>query len=644
MLKVIQKADMRKVKINGGFWKEKQNLIKDVTIPYIWRALNDEIEGVARSGAVRNFKIAAGECRGTFYGLVSQDSDLFKWIEAASYALFMENSKELEMLLDRVAELLQKAQQKDGYLNSYYILNGLSHRWDYLKESCQLYCAGHFIEAAVTHYYATGKKNMLDIACRYADCIDRSFGRANGKIRGYDGHAEIELALFRLYECTGESRYRKLGEFFVEERGQKPFFFGEERTNGNIRENLVYELQEEDFSHSQSHLPIRQQKEAKGHAVKAMYFYSAAADEARIEKDESLIRVLENLWQDVTQRKMYLTGAIGSREYGESFSGAYDLPLDLMYGETCASIGLIFWAWRMMLLEEDSRYADVIETALYNGVLCGISQSGDKFFYTNVLEAKPDKYAMRPEYSHIVKERQPWFACPCCPPNIARIILSLQAYIYTFSEDQLCIHQYVNSEIKENGWQCSQTTEYPYEGKVILKLKSERDGAVKLRIPGWCNAYSVQVDGKSCQGEIQQGYLSVFIERGREHEIILYLELKPQKIYAAADAESMQGKAAVMCGPLVYCAEEIDNRMLSRMCLKRNGYLKTDGTAILAEGLFYRNEMNGLYGKQPFRFQSCEIRMIPYFQWNNRGIGSMKTFLTERQEIDRNGYRGEDCG
>ena len=627
---MIERADFRNVSISGGFWKEKQELIKRVTIPYIWRALNDDIDGIVRSGAVNNFKIAAGKKRGDFFGLVSQDSDLFKWMEAAAYALVLEDSKEIEENLEQAVMLLEDAQQKDGYLNSYYILNGLSQRWSYLKESCQLYCAGHLIEAAVAHYEVSGKRNLLDIACRYADCIDRSFGKEKGKIRGYDGHAEVELALFKLYECTGEERYRKLGMFFVEERGQKPFFFEMEKRNQKIQENLVYELQEADFSHSQSHLPIRRQKEAKGHAVKAMYFYSAAADMARLEQDEELYRSLRELWEDVTQRKMYLTGAIGSRECGESFSYAYDLPLDLMYGETCASVGLLLWAGRMMLLKEDSCYADVMETALYNGILCGISQSVDRFFYTNVLEMDPEKCGLRPEYAHVMKERQPWFACPCCPANIARTILSVQNYIYTFSDEQLCIHQYMCSDLKENGWQCSQRTDYPYDGEIFIKVQSERDSAVKLRIPGWCEKYMVQKNGEYYSVQREKGYVKIFVEKGSVHEITLRLCMKPEKIYAKAEAESMQGKAAVICGPLVYCAEETDNPLLSRCCLKQGGYLKKEQNAILAEGSSYRNEMDGLYGKQRFSLQSCEIRMIPYFQWNNRGAGRIKTFFEER--------------
>lgn len=615
--------------ITTGFWKEKQDLIRKVTIPYIWKALNDDIAGIAKSGAVQNFEVAAGRKKGNFFGLVSQDSDLFKWIEAASYALTGTKDEELDTILDELAVLLGDAQQKDGYLNTYYILNGLQNSWSYLKESCQLYCAGHFLEAAVTHYEMTGKRNLLDIACRYADCIERNFGKEDGKIEGYDGHAEIELALYRLYECTGEERYRKLANYFVEERGQQPFFFDQEQTLGKIRENLVYELKEEDYSHSQSHLPIRNQKEARGHAVKAMYFYCAATDKARIEHDQELLQVLKELWVDVTERKMYVTGAIGAREYGESFSYAYDLPLDVMYGETCASIGLMQWAERMLKIEPNGKYADIIETAMYNGVLCGISEKGTEFFYTNVLEADPQKCEKRKEYAHIMKERQPWFECPCCPPNIARTILSWQKYLCSSNQEKLMIHQYMACEIEENGWKGIMKTEYPYDGQIELDVISEHSGEVKLRIPQWCEHYELFVDGIRQANNVQDGYLTIQIEGKKQYSIRLKLELKPEKWYANAQVSSLLEKAVVRCGPLIYCAEETDNPFLERILFQKDGKLEKEGIQILAEGVRCENQSEELYSRKGVHYIPCEIRMLPYYKWNNRGIGKMKTFFTE---------------
>lgn len=628
---MIQRTDIRKVMITDGFLKEKQRLIVNTTVPYIWKALNDQIPGIIKSGAVDNFRIAAGRKKGTFSGLVSQDSDLFKWMEAASYALLFPDTKETASALEKITDLIADAQQKDGYLNTYYILNGLNHRWDYLKESCQLYCAGHFIEAAVANFQTTGSRKLLDLARRYADCIDENFGSEDGKIKGYDGHAEIELALYRLYECTGEERYRSLARFFVEERGKKPSFFSAEKRLGNIRENLVYELSEEDFSHSQSHVPLREQKEAKGHAVKAMYFYSAAADEVRLENDAELHCVLKTLWADVTGRKMYLTGAIGAREYGESFSYAYDLPSDLMYGETCASIGLFLWAARMMLLEENSQYADVMEMALYNGILCGISESGTGFFYTNALEIDPVKCDNRKEYAHICKERQPWFECPCCPPNIARILLSLQNYLYTFDEDCLYVHHYTSSVLDDRGWRCVQVTNYPFENRIELNITVEKDAAVKLRIPGWCERFTLQKDGEYISDCEKQGYVKILLNGNTTHKLILELEMNPYKVYANIQVEALHGKAALKRGPVVYCAEEIDNPFLSNICLKKDGMLEMRKDEITAEGLLLNSNIKNLYGKEPFCYTPCKIKFIPYFQWNNRGQGRMKTFLDERE-------------
>ncbi len=261
---MYNKTNIHDVSITDGFWKEKRDLLVTVTEPYIWKALNNEIYGAIPSCAVENFEIASGKKNKEFHGLVSQDSDLFKWLEAASFAVNISNDEMTKNRIDSTIKLLQQAQQKDGYLNTYYILNGLKNKWSYLKESCQLYCAGHLIEAAVSYYQVTGKDELLKIACDYADCIDRAFGREESKIHGYDGHAEIELALFRLFEVTGNERYKTLGEDFVEMRGTSPYFFDLQPTLNNVSDNLVYELKEDDYHHSQSHLPIRQQKEATG--------------------------------------------------------------------------------------------------------------------------------------------------------------------------------------------------------------------------------------------------------------------------------------------------------------------------------------------------------------------------------------------
>ena len=637
------------IKITGGVLGEKRRLISEVTVPYIVSALCDEVSGIRKSGSVENFRIASGELRKEFHGLVSQDSDLFKWMEAASLALAerkgrgfsegMENGKELKsmelsMKLKEMTALLEKCQMKDGYLNTYYIINGLRNKWNYLKESCQLYCAGHLLEAAVTNYEATGERNLLEIAMDYGNCIDRAFGAEEGKIHGYDGHAEIELALYRLYEATGMEKSRHLADFFVEERGKQPYFFAKEKGNEDVTGNLVYELKENDFHHSQSHLPIREQKEAVGHAVKAVYFYTAVADKARLSKDEKLYETVERLWEDVTEKKMFLTGTIGSSEYGESFTYAYDLPGDLMYGETCAAIGLFLWGYHMLRMDTDRKYSDVMERALFNGILGGISEDGKKFFYTNSLEMDPERCKKRKDYNHLEAERQSWFDCPCCPPNIARLILSFNRYMYTVSLSELNLHLFAPSIADIKGWHIEQHTDYPAEGKILLMVERKREGEgkgkMRIRVPGWCESFFVKVDGKKVEGILEKGYLLLEEDFSRKRIIELELDMPIKKVYANEKVKSLAGKTAVMRGPVVYCLEQADNGELFNLFFKENGKMEMEKTGIvLAEGYRMTGQRSGLYTYQKPGYREENIKLLPYCRWNNRGTGQMRVFLGE---------------
>ena len=655
-----RQVNIRSVKITGGLLRERRKTVAEKTVPYIKRALNNEITGIDPSGAFENFRAAAGESRKPFFGLVSQDSDLFKWMEAASLALqFEEEAPEvcdqIRKDLDEAVRLLDRAQQKDGYLNSYYILNGLEDRWNYLKESCQLYCAGHLMEAAVSDYEVTREEKLLEIAQKYADCIWRSFGPEDGKIHGYDGHAEVEIGLYRLYHATGIDRYRNLADYFVEERGRKPYFFSGEKRNAEIKGSLVYELEEKDYRHSQSHLPVREQKEAVGHAVKAMYFFTAAAEKAELTEDEELLRAVRTLWASATKEKMYLTGAIGASEYGESFSYPFDLPPDLMYGETCASIGLFLFAFQMLLNETDSRYADVMERALYNGILAGISQDGTQFFYTNALEIDPEKCEQRKDHMHLKAERQPWFECPCCPANIARLLLGLNRYIYTKNRDSLHIHLFADSTLDDEDWTVHMRTEYPEDGKVMLSVKKcgEGEGKVKIRIPGWCRKIDFLTGGREVFPDREKGYAVFGIEGKQTVEIELRMEMIPERVYADIRAKDMAGKAAVMRGPVVYCAEEKDNGDLSRLFWRAGGKMsweKIEGhngaemdhseeagitERIVAEGWRSSNAGEGLYTIEPPLFRPEQIILIPYFRWNNRGRGAMRVFLNMECRTDR---------
>jgi Putative glycosyl hydrolase of unknown function (DUF1680). len=344
--------------------------------------------------------------------------------------------------------LIAKVQQSDGYLNTYFTIKEPDKKWTNLRDCHELYCAGHLIEAAVAYYEATGKKKLLDVACRFADHIDSVFGSEPHKKKGYPGHEEIELALIKLYRLTKEEKYLNLSKYFIDERGKRPLYFeieAKERGNTNFFD-LWNKLGPKYF---QVHLPVREQTTAEGHAVRAVYLYSGMADVALETGDKSLVNACKRLWDNLTKKRMYVTGSIGSMSIGESLTFDYDLPNDTNYSETCASVGLVFFAHRMLQIDPDRQYSDVMERALYNTVISGMSLDGKKFFYVNPLEVWPEACEKNKVKSHVKYTRQPWFGCACCPPNIARLLTSLGKYIYSKKAKEVFVHLYVDSELKE---------------------------------------------------------------------------------------------------------------------------------------------------------------------------------------------------
>ncbi|MBE3113363.1 MAG: glycoside hydrolase family 127 protein, partial [Actinobacteria bacterium] len=380
---------LKSVNIEESFWSRYVELIRDTVIPYQWEVLNDRIPGVTPSHSIKNYRIASGLEQGEFQGMVFQDTDVAKWIEAVAYSIETKPDLELEKTVDGVIDIIEKVQQPDGYLNTYYTLKEPGKRWTNFRECHELYCAGHMIEAAVAYYEATGKRKLLDIMCRFTDYIDSVIGPEPGKIKAYPGHQEIELALVKLYKATGNEKYLKLSKYFIDERGKEPYYFDiEAKKRGNV---LHYpEFAKFDRKYAQTHLPVRQQTTAEGHAVRAVYMYSAMADIAAETGDTELLEACRRIWNNIVTKRMYITGSIGSTEFGESFTCDYDLPNDTNYSETCASIGLMLFAYRMLQIEAKSCYADIMEKALYNTVLDGISLDGNSFFYVNPLEVWPE--------------------------------------------------------------------------------------------------------------------------------------------------------------------------------------------------------------------------------------------------------------
>ncbi|MCL1895594.1 MAG: glycoside hydrolase family 127 protein [Clostridiales bacterium] len=630
----IRQLPLKDVVIGGPFWDRYRTLVREKVIPYQWAALNDEIPDAARSHCIKNFEIAAGRRQGVFYGMVFQDSDLYKWLECVAYSLETHPDPELEALADSAIALIGEAQSSDGYVNTYYTIKEPESRWTNLQQGHELYCAGHLIEAAVAYFSATGKREFLDIAVRFADCIDGVLGPEEGKLRGYPGHQGIEHALYRLYETTGEKRYLALASYFIGQRGQAPNYFDEEQERPGYGE-IFPDITPLDRTYSQSHTPPAEQRMAVGHAVRAMYMYSAMTDLAAELDDGGLRDACDALYEDVAARKMYITGAIGSAAFGERFTSAYDLPSGLVYGETCASVGLMMFSRRMNALHKDAHYAETMERALYNTVLAGISLSGTEFFYVNPLETEPKKIPSNPCYSHVKPVRQKWFDCSCCPTNIARTVMGLGLYAYGVSEDGLYVNLYCAGSASDGGRSVAVDTAYPFGDTAVFTVDG---GAFRLylRNPETAPVKSLCINGEPAEAQTENGY--IVIERPWQGDTVsIEFDMTPEYIYCATELQYNTGKAAVTRGPIVYCAEEADNGTLLGACLLDGGAKPAiaglpDGLlagAIALEAPAYRYEQGGpgLYHADKPSLKPCTMTFIPYFMWANRGENEMRVFI-----------------
>ncbi|WOO35301.1 glycoside hydrolase family 127 protein [Anaerocolumna sp. AGMB13020] len=643
-------SELKAVTLKEGFFKEYTKLVQEVVIPYQWEALNDRIPEAEKSHAINNFRIAAGEAEGEFEGLVFQDSDLAKWLEAVGYSLASKPDSQLEAWADEVIELIEKAQQKDGYLNTFFTLKRPGERWTNLLECHELYCAGHMMEAAVAYYEATGKRKLLEVMCRFADHIDSVFGTEEGKLHGYDGHEEVELALVKLYKVTGNEKYLNLSRYFIDERGQEPSFFIEEwEKRGRVPFWNVYEDRKPELSYYQAHIPVREQTEAVGHAVRAVYLYAGMADIAALTKDEELKQSCRRLWDNIVTRQMYITGGIGSTHSGEAFTFNFDLPNDTVYQETCASIGLFFFAHRMLLMEKDSSFADVMEKALYNSIISGMGFDGKSFFYVNPMEVWPEASAKNPERRHVMPVRQKWYGCACCPPNLARLIVSLKQYIYTYNNEALYTHLYIPSKTEvltgEDVFTLEQSTAYPWNGdiRIITEFKKARNYTLAFRIPGWCRQVKITVNGENypLEGNVAGGYVSVTRRWKEQEEIRISFEMPVELIQSHPEVRANAGKVALQRGPLVYCLEEADNgENLSALSIdtesefeiKKEPDLMKGALSVTGKGVRIPDDKweNSLY--QPYKKQEKDvvIKAIPYFLWGNRKSGEMLVWMNHK--------------
>ncbi len=599
---LLKPISLRDVKISGFLGKYRQRTI-DVSIP-------TQFELLESTHRLDNFRRASGKIKGDFYGFFFNDTDVYKWLEAASYVFPDVKDQNLDKNMRTAINEIKDAQEPDGYLDTYFMFDRKSLRWTNLKDLHELYCAGHLIQGALAHKRNTKEESLFNIAKRFADNIADTFGP--GKKEGTSGHPEVEMALVELYRETRDIKYLDLAKFFLDERG-KGLVGGDE-----------YHI---------DHLPFTQLNEVTGHAVRMMYLLAGATDIYLEMGDKNIFDTLNRLWNDLVFKKMYITGGVGSRYEGESIGAAYELPNRRAYTESCAAIGNLMWNWRMLLATGDGKFADVMEQTLYNGLLSGISLDGKNYFYVNPLE---DRGTHR---------RQPWYEVACCPPNLARTLGSIQNYLYSVSQDGVWIHLYEESNLKVNlaGQEVliSQRTKYPLDGKVKVEIStnSPHEFTLFLRIPNWTDGkFNIDVDGKPVERNVEKGYLKI---KRNWHKNIVEIEfpMKIKRMKSNPFVRENTDKIAITRGPFVYCAEACDNPGFDVWNLvvgnskineeERNGVIVLKGNGFTKD-----DNWDGLYkqkGKGKSAYRQVEFVLVPYHMWANREPGPMVVWLLERR-------------
>lgn len=600
-----------------SFWAPRLQTMRERTLPAIY----EQMRNAGHFEAFQQWREVG--VRPIPY--VFWESDISKWIEAASYSLATHPDARLEALVDEAIAFLVDLQQPDGYLNLWFTRVEPEKRWTNLRDHHELYCSGHLFEAAAAHFQATGKRTLLDAATRYADYIESVFGTEAEKRHGYCGHEEIELALVKLYRVTGETRYLRLSQYFIEERGKRPRYFDQE---AHARGEDPTDFWAGTDEYNQSHLPVREQEEIVGHAVRAMYLFSAIADLAYELEDVDLQRVGERIWNHLTAKRLYITGGLGSSAGNEGFTTDYDLPNLSAYAETCAAIGLVLWNHRMLLLDADRRYADLLERALYNGVLSGLSLDGTAFFYANPLESQG------------AYQRQPWYKCACCPPNLARLLTSLGQYMYSVSDSNILVHLYAQSTstitVASRPVVLSQQTSYPWDGiiQIEVSLQEPAEFGLHLRIPGWCQEAHLLVANEEVPLDLHKGYTRIERLWRTGDRVVLRLNMPIERIYAHPAVQADAGKVALMRGPLVYCLETADNAVpLQQIRLPESALLESHfdpallgGIAVIqSQGLVLdvADWSGKLYRTTPPLFHPHTLTALPYYAWGHRETGEM---------------------
>lgn len=648
MSKNLKPFELDAVEIKDEFWKPRKKINRSVTLNHVFNKMSEH-------GRFENFR---GAARGnkSHQGRAASDSDVYKWLEAASYELSQNSDEKLMSRVSKVISLIQEAQREDGYLNTYFSLVEPGKEWTNLSQMHELYCAGHLVQAAVAHNKMTERDELLTIAQKFADHIYESIG-PNGKIKkGVPGHEGVEMALVDLYRVTDEKHYLDLASCFIDRRGTQKSPFREEFNNphkiaGSRKKKKAYKEMlgdsngEYNGEYLQDHKPVREQEKVVGHAVRGTYLYSGIADVALATGDDQLIKTLKRLWSNMVSKRMYITGGIGSSHENEGFTRDYDLPNRSAFSETCAAIGNSMWNFRMLRLTGDSKYADTLERALYNAFLAGVSLEGDKFFYLNPLAVRSREHPLKElNRRRFSITRQSWFSTPCCPTNVIRLLASIEKYIYLKGEAQLYVNLYIGSKLEAKVGNTkvilTQSTNYPWSGRVDihLKLASSKQFELKLRKPEWNDNLTLLINGEETEYQEDQGYIVLDRIWSSKTDITLEFDTPVEMIAANPRVENNVGRVAFQRGPLVYCLEEIDNtELLDSLTVKGkqfsvenkpnllNGIVVVQGSAEVAKDGIWSDQ---LYRKtDTLKHQPQAFFAIPYHLWGHRGEGNMLVWI-----------------
>ena len=617
----ISAVSIKDVILNDNFWLPKIRMVQDTTIRYAFDKCDKE-------GRMQNFLVAGGKKKGKYEGKMPfDDTDLYKIIEGASYSLISKPNPGLDAYLDSIIAIIKVGQEPDGYITTWFTIDRQKppawwvkpskRRWENEISSHELYNSGHLFEAAAAHYWATGKRNFLNIAIKNADLLVDNFGP--GKLHIPPGHQIVETGLIKLYHITHNEKYLKLAKFYLDIRG----------------DSTTHKLY---GAYNQDHMPVTKQTEAVGHAVRALYMYAGMTDIAAIYQDKDYLNAVNKIWDNVVNKKTYITGGLGSRHDGESFGDNYELPNLTAYNETCAAIASVFWNHRLFLLTGNSKYYDIIERTMYNGLIAGISLDGKNFFYPNPTESD-GKY----EFNQGSCTRQPWFDCSCCPTNLIRFIPSIPGLIYASHKDSLYVNLFIsdNAHLEMNGEKIgvSQKTNYPWDGKVMLSINPAKETTftLKLRIPGWAlnkpipsDLYSylvnetgtiiLKINGKEERININKGYAEISKKWNKGDKVELDLPMSVHEVVANAKVKDDSSKVAFEYGPIVYCAEEIDNPQISNISVPNSINVNIEKEAVLSD------KVDAIKVKT----DNDDFTLIPYYIWSNRGVGKMKVWFPRK--------------